>query len=128
MSTRPRTPDELLIQAFAKLDRTALGIALGTLSGTVIFITTNVLLLKGGSHVGPNLALLGQFFAGYSVTFVGSLVGLAYGFTTGFLAGWLIAFLHNLFIRIYFYWIQWSANVSSLTDYIDPDHTQNTSD
>jgi hypothetical protein len=128
MSIRSSTPDELLIQAFAKLDRTALGIALGILAGLVVFLATNILLLKGGSEVGPNLGLLSQFFTGYSVTFEGSLIGLAYGFTTGFLAGWLIAFLHNLFIRIYFYWIQWSANLPSMMDYIDPDHSQNTSD
>lgn len=121
--TRPRTPDELLVQAFAKLDRTALGTALGTLLGLVIFALTNILLLKGGDVVGPNLALLGQFFIGYSVTFAGSLIGLAYGFATGFIMGWLIALLHNLFIRIYFYMVQLRANMSSITDYIDPDHS-----
>lgn len=120
---RPLSSDELLLQAFAKLDKVALGLAFGLLAGVVIFGATIVLVLKGGDVVGPNLGLLGQFFVGYSVTVTGSLVGLAYGFVNGFVFGWLMAFLHNLFIRLYFYLVHLKANVSSISDYIDPDHS-----
>jgi hypothetical protein len=41
--------------------------------------------------------LLGQFFIGYRVTFVGSLIGFGYGFATGFIAGYLVATLYNWF-------------------------------
>jgi hypothetical protein len=71
--------------------------------GILIFIATNWLVLKGGNVVGPNLALLGQFFIGYSVTFVGSLVGFAYGFFTGFLMGYFIATIYNMVV-------DWSEN------------------
>ncbi len=60
--------DRVVIEAFAKLDQTALGLAVGTLSGLGVFIATVVLLIKGGEVVGPRLALLGQFFIGYTVT------------------------------------------------------------
>lgn len=71
------------------------GIVTGLLLGTGIFIATNWLLLKGGDPVGPHLALLGQFFVGYKVTFVGSLIGFGYGFVGGFAVGYFVAKTYN---------------------------------
>jgi hypothetical protein len=71
------------------------GVVTGILLGTAIFIATNWLILKGGEPVGPHLALLGQFFWGYSVSFVGSFVGLGYGFVCGFVIGYLMAWTYN---------------------------------
>ena len=49
--------------------------------------------------VGPHLALLGQFFIGYRVTFAGSLIGFGYGFVLGFAIGWITAWLYNLLLE-----------------------------
>jgi hypothetical protein len=73
------------------------GLVSGILFGGVVFLATIWLILKGGEPVGPHLALLGWFFVGYRVTFVGSLVGFGYGFVTGFLAGYILARLYNWF-------------------------------
>ncbi|MGH9959169.1 MAG: hypothetical protein ACREBC_18910, partial [Pyrinomonadaceae bacterium] len=64
------------------------------------FVATNWLVLKGGDPVGPHLALLGQFFIGYRVTFVGSLIGFVYGFLSGFTLGYVIATLYNWIVTI----------------------------
>jgi hypothetical protein len=88
-------------EAFAKLDRVALGFATGTMSGLLLFLATLLLVFKGGVVVGPNLQLLGNFFPGYSVTPLGSLLGLAYGFLAGFLTGWCFAFLRNIAVFLY---------------------------
>lgn len=112
-------PDTLIVQSLAKLDQTALGVAIGVLFGLVIFFATNILILKGGDTIGPNLSLLSQYFLGYSVTFVGSFIGLAYGFVTGFILGWLIAFLRNLIITIYLHIVRIKANMSAVNDFID---------
>jgi ABC-type dipeptide/oligopeptide/nickel transport system permease subunit len=45
--------------------------------------------------VGPHLSLLGQFFIGYQVTFVGSLIGFAYGAIIGFIGGYTVSTLYN---------------------------------
>jgi protoporphyrinogen oxidase len=90
-----------LAQAFPKLDRVALGLSLGTVSGALLFLTTQILLLKGGDVVGPNLQLLSQFLPGYSVTMSGSILGLAYGFGSGFVGGWSFAFLRNASVFLY---------------------------
>jgi len=49
----------------------------------------------GGTVVGPHLALLGQFFIGYDVTFRGSLIGLGWGAATGFVLGYAVSTLYN---------------------------------
>jgi len=76
------------------------GIIMGTFLGLAVFIGTNWLILKGGDPVGPHLALLGQFFIGYRVTFVGSLIGFAYGFLLGFALGYIIGALYNRIVAI----------------------------
>lgn len=91
----------ILSEAFAKLDTVALGAGVGVLLGGAIWAATMVLLVKGGDHVGAKLSLLSQFFVGYSVTFLGSLVGLLYGFLTGFLFGFAFAFFRNIAMRLH---------------------------
>lgn len=111
--------DELLIQTIARIDRSALGIAIGTLFGLGIFFVTNFLIFKGGDVIGPTLARLNQFFIGYSVTFIGSFVGLGYGFVSGFILGWLIAFLRNFVITIYLHIAKFKGRMVAASDYID---------
>jgi hypothetical protein len=111
--------DKLIVQSLAKLDGLALGIALGTLFGLVIFLATNILIIKGGDKIGPNLILLNQYFVGYEITFTGSLIGLFYGFVSGFILGGLIAFLRNLIVRIYLHILKVKSSMSAVNDYID---------
>jgi hypothetical protein len=79
-----------------RFNATIQGVAAGTILGLGIFVATNWLVLKGGPIVGPHLSLLGQFFIGYQVTFLGSLIGLAYGFGVGFLLGYAGAVIYNM--------------------------------
>ena len=71
------------------------GVATGTVVGLTLFLATNWLVLKGGPVVGPHLALLGEYFIGYRVSFLGSFVGLVYGFACGFVAGYLVSLVYN---------------------------------
>jgi len=111
--------ERVIIEAFAKLDRTALGLAVGTLCALVVFTATIILILKGGDVVGPNLGLLGQFFIGYTVTVKGAFVGLVYGFIAGFIFGWLIGFLRNSLVSGYLLALRTKANLTSSLDSID---------
>lgn len=95
--------EELLKRAVVRLSGNVLGLVFGTILALVIFVATNWLVLKGGTvigpHgspvVGPHLSLLGQFFIGYSVTFVGSLIGMVYAFICGYLSGLILAWIYN---------------------------------
>lgn len=111
--------NQLIVQSLAKLDAIALGISLATLSGLAIFFATNILILKGGEEIGPTLELLNQYFIGYEVTPVGSLIGLVYGFASGFIAGWLIAILRNFIVTVYIQLLKIKGSVSAVNDFID---------
>ena len=94
--------DEKLLRGILHLNVKILGLVLGILMGLVIFIGTNWLLIKGGQMtpdgkyvVGPHLQLLGQFFIGYKVSFLGSIVGFFYGFALGTLCGLAIGWIYN---------------------------------
>jgi hypothetical protein len=88
---------EIVLTRLARFNATVQGLVFGTLLGALIFLATNWLILKGGENVGAHLALLGQFFIGYRVTFIGSLIGFGYGFLTGFVSGFLVSILYNWF-------------------------------
>jgi len=82
-----------------RLDAVAQGITTGIIAGLVVFVATNWLVLKGGPVVGPNLALLSQFFFGYRVTFFGSLIGFAWAFFYGGLVGYLVSWIYNRLVQ-----------------------------
>ena len=71
------------------------GIAFGLICGLGLFVATNVLVLRGGPVVGPRLGLLSLYFPGYSVTFIGSLIGFVYAFVGGYAVGRGIATIYN---------------------------------
>ncbi len=83
-----------------RLNAAVSGLVTGIMVGLAVFVATNWLVLKGGDVVGPHLSLLGQFFVGYEVTFLGSLIGFGYGLVGGFLVGYSVAKLYNWFVRI----------------------------
>jgi hypothetical protein len=87
--------DKALVGALLRFNGNILGLVFGTLGALVVFLATNWLLIKGGDRVGPHLSLLGQFFVGYSVTFIGSLIGAAYAFVFGYVAGLVVAYVYN---------------------------------
>ena len=87
--------EEVVLTRLLRLNATVHGLVTGLVAGLGLFIATNWLILKGGEVVGPHLALLGQFFIGYRVTFVGSVIGFAYAFICGFVGGYAIARIYN---------------------------------
>lgn len=95
MSEEEKHLEEVVLTRLLRLNATVHGIVFGLVAGLIIFIATNWLVLKGGPVIGPNLSLLGQFFIGYQVSFIGSLIGFGYGFVSGFVVGYLIARLYN---------------------------------
>ena len=104
---------EILHQIFARLDPIALGASLAVVSGGMLLLATNALVLKGGQEVGSHLGLLTQYLPGYRVTPAGSLVGASYAAAGGFLFGWLAAHLRNAFLRTYLWMVRFWANLSN---------------
>jgi hypothetical protein len=92
--------EEVVLTRLMRLNATVNGIVFGVIFGLVIFVATIWLVIKGGPVVGPNLSLLGQFFIGYDVSFIGSLIGFIYGFITGFIVGYFFAIVYNLIVDL----------------------------
>jgi hypothetical protein len=96
-------PDEVLVQIFARVDQVALGLAVGVLSGSGLFLATAILLIKGGERIGPTLQLINNYIPGYSVTWPGAFVGALGGLILGFVLGWTVAFIRNAMMMGYVY-------------------------
>lgn len=102
-----------LIQAFAHLDRHALGLSCAIVAAAVLFLMTVAMTIKGptpcmaclsstgGLRYGPHLELLGYFLPGYSVSWGGAFIGLGWGMVVGYLAGHIFAGFLNLHHHIY---------------------------
>ena len=91
--------ESVVLTRLLRLNATIHGITFGLMGGLLLFLATLFLVIKGGAVVGPNLALLGEFFIGYKVTVLGAFIGFGYGFLTGFLVGYFIATIYNLVVE-----------------------------
>ncbi|MHA2230898.1 MAG: hypothetical protein ACXAB4_00160 [Candidatus Hodarchaeales archaeon] len=99
--------EKKILSSVLRMNTKFLALALGLIIGLVVFIATNWLLIKGGHTspsgeyvVGPHLQLLSQFFIGYRVSFLGSIIGFFYGFAIGTLAGTGIGLLYNKIVDL----------------------------
>jgi GT2 family glycosyltransferase len=96
-----------LLLTFAPLHKRALGFAMSIVFGALMFLATSLLILSyHGGALGPNLSLLSQFLAGYSVSWRGAIVGLFWGSVLGFLIGWGFAFVRNFVMALYFFYLK----------------------
>lgn len=107
-----------LALAFAPLHKAALGIATGTAAGLAVFLVTAAhLLLAPEGQTG--LQLLGQYFAGYELSWTGALIGAAWGGFVGFVAGWFCAFTRNLIVAVWLLIVRARADMEATRDFLD---------
>ncbi|MEP7344041.1 MAG: hypothetical protein ABI877_02180 [Gemmatimonadaceae bacterium] len=89
------TRDTAVQDTLLQLNARAWGISFGLLMGGGLFLATAVLVLKGGPMVGQHLNLIGAFFPGYRVTWLGAFLGFIYGFVLGYALGRIIGEVYN---------------------------------
>lgn len=109
-------PDVAL--AFAPIHKRVLGVACGLVGGFAVAAVTifHVVALQGEP---TGLGLLGQFFAGYDVTWMGALIGGFWGFVTCFVFGWFAAFLRNLLLAAYVFIARTRDELAQTRDFLD---------
>ena len=112
-------PERVLIRVFARMDKLAFAVAVGTVCGLLVLSATLWIISRGGDVLNSHLRLLGQYFIGYTVTVKGGLIAFVYSFFWGFLFGWLFAYLRNLFLAVYLYRVKRKAELLSLKDFFD---------
>jgi hypothetical protein len=96
--------ERLLEDTLTRLNARILGLTLGFVAATGLFVATTILLVQGGRDSGPHrvgehLRLLGHFFPGYDVTWGRLVLSLPYGFAVGFVAGYLVSRVYNWVAR-----------------------------
>lgn len=87
-------------RAIARIQTGVLTIVFATICGLGLFFITVWLVLKDGPNVGMHLRLLRNYFPGYSVTWLGSVIGLFYGAFTGGIVGWSIGTIYNKVVSL----------------------------
>jgi hypothetical protein len=104
--------------AFAPLHKAAFGVATGVAGALVMALLTLGALLSERAGEFP-LHLLGQYFAGYSVSLKGALVGAGWGFVVAFVGGWFVAFCRNLALAIAAFSIRTRAEIDQTREFLD---------
>jgi hypothetical protein len=115
MATR-EIPAELVL-AFAPLHKRALGIAVGTVFGGLIFVLTVIGTIAPQGR--EQLGLLGQYFAGYTVSWGGAFVGLAWGWFVGFVMGWFTAYTRNFVLAAQIWLARAKQELGATRDFLD---------
>ena len=80
-----------------KLNVMAFALAFGVIWGLGVFVLTWWIIAFDG--VTGEITMLGRIYRGYSVSPVGSIIGLVWGFVDAFIGGAIFAWLYNLLAR-----------------------------
>ena len=91
---------EMISTAIARLRAGIMAIVCGLLTGSGLTVATLWLVLRGGPNVGQHLVLLRNYLPGYSVTWLGALLGFVYGAIVGGAVGWLTAWVYNRIVNL----------------------------
>jgi len=82
--------EQKVLQAAIRINTIIMAVALGLLCGSLLWLSTAILMLRGGPNVGMHLSLLTVFIPGYSVSWPGAWVGLLWGFVIGAISGTIL--------------------------------------
>ena len=102
---------------FAPVDKRAFGVAVGAATAFAVVLVTLLDLVATNRWEG--LGLLSQYFAGYSVSPLGAVIGALWAFAVGFVAGWLLAFVRNLTLALSLFMIRSRAELEEASDFLD---------
>ena len=110
--------DAEVLLAFAPVHKRAFGVAMGVAIGLAVFMATvaSVILDPGGRF---SLALLAEYFAGYTVSWTGAFIGAGWGFFVGFVLGWFTAFARNLALATWIFIARTRAELAATRDFLD---------
>ena len=102
---------------FEPVDKRAFGVAIGVAAAMSIAGITILDLIVPVPL--PGLGLLNQYFAGYTVSWTGALIGGAWAFGVGFCAGWLLAFVRNLTLALSLFMVRSRSDLEEASDFLD---------
>lgn len=118
MGSHSAYPADPLTLAFAPAHKRAMGMAVAFAAALCAFLLTAIPLLRGVTDQ-LQLDLLAQYFAGYTVTWRGALIGAAWAGFAGFVMGWFFAFLRNVLLAFRLVVLRAKADLAQTRDFLD---------
>jgi hypothetical protein len=103
--------------ATGRVHKSALGVACGVIAGGALFAVTAVHVVFGVD--GLPLPLLGEYFAGYDLSWRGAFIGLAWGLAVGFVDGWLLGFVHNFSVGAWTFVMRTRHDFAATRNFLD---------
>jgi hypothetical protein len=110
-------PDTTLEQAFPRIHKRALGIAVGLTLGAAFWLLTAFHVIV--RPTGITLGLLANYFYGFDATWPGAFVGFIWAGACGFVAGWLFALLHNVTLDVWLLVVETRTDLSLKRHFMD---------
>lgn len=104
--------------AFAPLHKRHFGTACGVAAATLVVALTLAHVVRSPDDDYP-LRLLSQYFAGYTVSLAGAVVGGLWAGFAGFVAGWFFAFCRNLAVAVTMLVLRTRATMAASRDFLD---------
>lgn len=104
--------------AFAPLHKRHFGTAIGAAAALVVCALTILDMAVNSGDAGP-VGLLQQYFAGYTVSPRGVVIGGLWAFFVGWVAGWFVAFCRNFALAATVFWVRAKANLRASRDFLD---------
>jgi hypothetical protein len=109
---------EPVLYMFAPVHKRAFGVAVGLWAALGVFVLTAVVLLRP-EQPAPDLILLTQYFAGYSVSWHGAVVGGCWAGLVGFTAGWFLALCRNFAVGLTILTLRARSELGQTHDFLD---------
>ena len=106
------------IDGFLPLHKMALGIAFGVAAGLLVFAATAIYVIRRPESA-PDLSLLNNYFAGYTVSWPGAFIGGAWAGFVGFVFGWFLAFARNFALATEIVILRARAELTQTRDFLD---------
>jgi hypothetical protein len=104
--------------AFAPVHKRHFGTAIGLAAALTVAVFTILDMIVHREGAGA-IALLQQYFAGYTVSWSGVVVGGLWAFFVGWVAGWFVAFTRNFILAATVFWVRAKANLKASRDFLD---------
>jgi hypothetical protein len=116
-STSSELPPALVL-AFAPLHKRDFGAACGAAAAALVVGMTLIHIMRSPDDGYP-LNLLSHYFAAYSVSPMGAVIGGLWAGFVGFVAGWFLAFTRNFVIAVMVFLIRTRATLAANRDFLD---------
>jgi len=111
--------EKVISRTFARMDKLAFASSVGCVFCLFIFYVTLWPFILSADIIGAKLPLIAQYFIGYSVSVKGAFIAGAHSFVWGFVFGWLFAYLRNLLLGLFIFWVKKKAELITLKDFFD---------